>query len=84
MLLEGPIRSRGKDEWEMIIKIKVRPNSGKQKIVKNGESYDVYLKSSPENNKANVELLKLLQRHFDKKVRIKSGLKSRIKTIELK
>lgn len=67
----------------MIIKIKVKPNSGKQKIIKNNENYIAYLKSPPENNKANIELLKLLKKYFDKSVRIKSGLTSRNKIIEV-
>lgn len=68
----------------MIIKVKVYPKSGRQDIVKiNGLEYKVYLKSSPEKNKANVELCKLLQRYFKRKVRIKSGLTSRNKIVEV-
>lgn len=67
----------------MIIYVKVKPSSGKQEITREGDSYLVYLKSPPENNKANVELLKLLQTYFKAKVRIKSGLTSRNKIIEI-
>ena len=67
----------------MKIRIKVKPNSGKQEIIKKQDFYLAYLKSSPENNKANIELLKLLKRHFKKEVKIKSGFTSRNKIIEL-
>ena len=67
----------------MKIKIKVKPNSGKQEIIKKDDFYLAYLKSSPENNKANLELLKLLKRYFKKDVKIKSGFTSRNKIIEI-
>lgn len=71
----------------MIIKVKARTNSGFQKIEKISDSaYKVYLKSSPEKNKANIELIKILSRHFSssRKIKITSGLRSRKKTIEVK
>lgn len=68
----------------MKIKIRVKPNSGKQEIVKIDGGYAVYLKSVPEKNKANAELINLLRRYFNKPVKIKSGLTSRNKIIELK
>jgi len=65
----------------MIIKVKVKPNSKEQKIVKIGHNdYLVYLKSAPEDNKANIELINLLKNKFNKpanKVKMKSGFKSR-------
>ncbi len=68
----------------MFIKIKARPHSGKQEVVKvNDREYLVYLKSAPENNKANLELLKILKRYFKEEVRIKSGFTSREKIMEL-
>ena len=68
-----------------IIKIKVKPNSGEQEIVENENSdgYVVNLKSAPENNKANTELIKLLEKYFKKKIKIKSGFTSRNKLIEV-
>lgn len=67
----------------MKIKIKVKPNFGKQEISKEGEGYVVFLKSAPENGKANVELLKLLQRYFKREVKIKTGLSSKNKIVEV-
>lgn len=67
----------------MIIKIKAKPNSGKQEIINDNGNYIAYLKSVPQDNKANIELIKLLKKHFGKPVRIKSGLTSRNKIVEI-
>ena len=68
----------------MKIKLKVHPNSSRQEIKKTGvDSYEICVKEKPENNKANVELVKLLQRFFKKEVKIKSGFKSKNKIIEV-
>ena len=78
---EDLTKSLGTDE--MIIKIKVKPHSGKQEIIKNRGEYVVCLKSIPEDGKANIELVKLLKKHFNKPVKIKSGLTSRNKIVEI-
>lgn len=67
----------------MIIKVKVKPNSGMQDIEQKDDYYFVKLKSSPDENKANVELCKLLQRYFKREVRIKSGFKAKNKILEV-
>lgn len=67
----------------MNIKIKVKPNSGEQSIEQKEDFYIVKLKSAPENNKANLELVKLLRKYFKKQVKIKSGFSSRDKIVEL-
>ena len=69
----------------MIIEVKVKPNSKEQEIIKTGENeYKISLKEKAEDNKANIELLKLLKMHFGKEVRIVKGLKSRNKIVEVK
>ncbi|MFH1358779.1 MAG: DUF167 domain-containing protein [archaeon] len=73
----------------MIIKVKVKPGSGKQEVVKlNEEEFVVSLKERAEDNKANIELLKLLRRYFKEKykvddIKIIKGLKSRNKIVEV-
>ena len=67
----------------MIIKVKVKTNSKNNNIIKEGDFYKVNIKSQPENNKANIELIKLLTKYFKKKVRIIKGLKSREKLLSL-
>jgi len=70
---------------KMIIKVKVKPNSKAQELVKTGENeYKIALKEKAEDNKANIELLKLVKRHFGKEVKIIKGLKSRNKIVEVK
>ena len=65
------------------IKIKVKPSSSKQSIEKDGDTYLVNVKSPPENNKANIELIKLLEKYFKKSVRIKMGFKGKNKIVEV-
>lgn len=68
----------------MIIDVKVKPNSGKEEIRQISQNeYAVFLKKPAKNNKANIELLKVLQRHFKKKIKIKSGFTSKNKIIEV-
>lgn len=69
----------------MKINVKVKPLSGKQEIFEKDKThFIIYLKSPAENNKANVELVKLLHKYFKKEIVIKSGLKSKNKIIEIK
>jgi len=69
----------------MIINVKVKPNSGKQEIENiDDNNYKISLKSKPEDNKANIELIKLLKKHFGKNIKIIKGLRSRNKVIEIK
>ncbi len=67
----------------MIIQVKVRPNSSTQEIIEKDNKLIIKLKEKAEDNKANIELINLLSRYYKKRVRIKSGLKSRIKLIEV-
>ncbi|MEH2115261.1 DUF167 domain-containing protein [Nostoc sp.] len=68
-------------------RIKVKPNSKQQKIEEQPDgSLTVYLKSPPVDGKANEELIKLLADKFyipKSHIRIKSGLFSRQKLIEI-
>ncbi|AFZ22473.1 hypothetical protein Cylst_0095 [Cylindrospermum stagnale PCC 7417] len=68
-------------------KVKVKPNSKKQKIAEQLDgSLTVHLKSPPVDGKANEELIKLLAEKFavpKSYVRIKSGLSSRQKLVEI-
>ena len=68
----------------MIIKIKTHPNSSQEKIVKISDNeYEVWIKEKPIDGKANLSLIKLLKDYFKKPIRIKSGLSSRKKVIEV-
>lgn len=71
----------------MILKIKVKPNSGKQELIKISENeYKISLKERAENNKANLELIKLLKKYFKvgaEDIKIIKGMKSKNKIIEV-
>jgi len=68
----------------MRINVKVKPSSGKQEVIEEGENkFTVFLKSAPESGKANAELVKLLHKYFKAGVKIKSGLKSKKKIVEV-
>lgn len=68
----------------MIIKVKVKAGSSKQEIENFGNNnYLIYLKEPSENNRANIELLKLLKRYFGKDVKLVKGLKSKNKIVEI-
>lgn len=71
----------------MLINIKVKPSSSKQEIQEFGNMrYLVYLKEPPENNRANIELINLLSKHFGtpvSRIKIKAGLNNNEKLIEI-
>lgn len=67
-------------------KVIVKPNSKENKIIefnKDSNTYKIQIKAKPEDNKANIKLIKFLSKSLKKKVRIVSGFKSREKIIEL-
>ena len=71
----------------MKIKVNVKPHSGKQEIKKISENeYVVYLKKPAQDNKANIELIKLLGKELNvgsKNIKIIKGLTSKNKIIEV-
>lgn len=68
----------------MEIKIKVKTKQPETKLLKvENDIYYIALKSQPIENKANLELIKFLRRHFKKQVSIKSGSKSKEKIIKI-
>ncbi|MGD9276436.1 MAG: DUF167 family protein [Candidatus Pacearchaeota archaeon] len=68
----------------MKINIKVKTNSGKQEVEKMGEDeYLVFVKAVPENNKANLEVEKVLRKYFKKDVKILRGKTSKRKVAEV-
>jgi uncharacterized protein YggU (UPF0235/DUF167 family) len=72
----------------MIIHVKVKPNSGRQSVESFGDGrYLVYLKSPPENDRANIELINLLSKELGvppKSFSIKFGRSSDKKIIEIR
>jgi len=68
-------------------KVKVKPNAKQQKITEQSDgSLNIHLKSPPVDGKANEELIKLLAEKFNvpkSAIRIKSGISSRQKLVEI-
>ena len=66
----------------MRLKIKVVPNSRKDEVVE-GDPLIVRVRVRAERNKANNAVIKLLSKYFKSNVRIISGLKSKVKVVEV-
>ncbi|MFW6383737.1 MAG: DUF167 family protein [Nanoarchaeota archaeon] len=68
------------------LKIIVKPNSKKTELIgvdTENKVVRIDLKEPAENNRANVELLKFLKKQLKKEVRIKKGLNSKEKILEI-
>ncbi|MFA5993235.1 MAG: DUF167 domain-containing protein [Candidatus Pacearchaeota archaeon] len=69
----------------MIIKIKVKPNSSENKI--DNEKVEgmlvVSVKEPPQDNKANLAVIKALSKYYNAKVKIISGKTSKIKLVSV-
>jgi len=74
----------------MLLRVRVQPRAGKQRVERLGRiedgAFKVWLRSAPEGGKANAELVSALADFFKVKkssVRLVSGAKSRNKTVEV-
>ncbi|MGV8085054.1 MAG: DUF167 domain-containing protein [Candidatus Bilamarchaeum sp.] len=67
----------------MIIEVNVLPNSRRFEITRKNGQIKIHLKSQPENNRANLELIKELTKIFLCDIRILSGQTSKRKKIYL-
>lgn len=66
-----------------LVAIKVIPHAKQPKLIEENGHLKIYLTSIPEKDKANMELIKFFKKEFNLKVRIKSGMKSREKVLEI-
>jgi len=70
----------------MKIHVKVKPNSRTEEVSQENDFFLVKVKEPPKEGKANKAVIKLLANHFGvsrSQVRIVSGLKSKVKVIEI-
>lgn len=70
---------------ESKFKVFIRPNSLTNEVMgfdKSKGAYLIKIKAKAEDNKANIGLIRLLSKVLGKRVKIKSGFKSREKIIE--
>ena len=64
--------------------VKVKPNSPETKVISQSENeLTLAIAAPPEHNKANIELIKFLSKHFKGKVELIRGLSSRNKVIRV-
>ncbi|GBF36223.1 MAG TPA: YggU family protein [Methanothermococcus okinawensis] len=71
---------------EKFINVKVIPKAKRQKVVEEGDMLKIYLKSPPEDGKANKELIEVLSKHFKvskRNIEIIRGKFSRNKIIKI-
>lgn len=66
-----------------LLTVKVIPHAQQSKVVEDAGILKIYLTSIPDKNKANLELIQFFKREFNLRVRIKSGMKSRNKILEV-
>ena len=66
---------------KLFLEVKVKPNSPRFKIEKKTNQIIIYCKSPPEHNKANIEIIKELEKLTKQEVRIFKGLTSKKKNI---
>jgi uncharacterized protein YggU (UPF0235/DUF167 family) len=74
-------------DTDFIIKLIVKPNSRHQQIIDSGEFLTVLVRSEARQNKANIELIKLLKKKLgipSNQIKILTGLKSTNKIVQLK
>lgn len=66
-----------------IYDIRAKPKSSKSEIIIEENQIIVYLKSIPDENKANDELVKLFKKQLKLKVELIGGFKSKNKRIKI-
>lgn len=66
-----------------ILRIKVIPNSDRTALIEEEQGLKLYLNAPPDKNKANLALIKFFKKELNVDVEIKSGLKSREKTLRI-
>jgi len=68
---------------QKIIEVQVKTKSNKTDLVQKGDKLILSVKSLPEDNKANEEIIKFLKKNTGKNPKIISGATSRKKLIKL-
>ena len=70
----------------MLVSVQVIPRSKKTKVIDQGSVLKVRVLSPPVDNKANSELIEVLARYYNVRkssIRIRKGMKSRNKLVEI-
>jgi uncharacterized protein (TIGR00251 family) len=67
----------------MLIEAHVKPNSNKNEIISKGAIWKVAIKEKAEGGKANLELIKFLEKKLNKRVEIIRGKTSKKKILKI-
>ncbi len=65
------------------IALRVTPNASQTKLIEDNGKLKLYVKSIPEDNKANREVINFFKKEFNLKVLIDKGEKSREKIVKI-
>lgn len=65
------------------VNVIVKTRAGKSSVEAENDVYRVSVKAAAEKGEANLEVVKLLSKHFRKPVRIISGFKSKKKLVQI-
>lgn len=66
-----------------LLEVRVIPNSSRTELKEENGKLKLYLKSVPEKNKANSELVKFFKKNLGLKIEIISGKRSRGKVLKI-
>jgi len=66
-----------------LISLRVTPNSCRTELIEEEGKLKLYLKAVPEDNKANLELIKFFKKELGVKVKIQCGDHSRDKLLQV-
>jgi len=66
-----------------LLELRVVPHSSRTELLQENNQLKLYLKSVPQKDKANKELIKFFKKEFNLKVEILRGLKSREKVLKI-
>jgi uncharacterized protein (TIGR00251 family) len=73
-------------DYRLQVAIRVQPNAKRTEVVErmsDGETWKVRIATTPENGKANAELINFLEKTFSVKAELMSGKSNRSKRIRL-
>ena len=73
-------------EKSFILKLNVKPNAKRQKLIDHGDYLSISIRSKPIQNKANKELIHLLKKKLkvsSKQIKIISGIRNSNKLIHI-
>jgi uncharacterized protein (TIGR00251 family) len=65
------------------LSLRVTPNSSRTELIEEEGKLKLYLKAVPEDNKANLELIKFFKKEFGLRIEIMSGEHSRVKRLKV-